>query len=101
MGLWVFGVIVYCVFYVGVFEVEIMGFVGFFVLFINFVSVLLFVRYKDGDVNVCFVWFCFCNDVIGNVVVMFVVLGVWGMVIGWLDLIVVIIMVGLFLLFLF
>lgn len=101
MGFWVFGLIVYCVFFVGVLIVEIMGGVGFFVFFINLVSVLFLVCYKDGDVNVWLVWLCLCNDVIGNVVVMFVVLGVWGMVIGWFDFVVVMIMVGLFLLFVF
>ncbi len=97
MGLWVFGATVYRVFYVGVPEAEIMGLVGFFALLTNLASVLLLVRYKDGDANVRSVWLCSRNDAIGNVAVMFAALGVWGTATGWPDLIVATIMAGLFL----
>ena len=97
MGLWVFGSTVYRVFYVGVPEAEIMGIVGFLALLINLASVLLLVRYKDGDANVRSVWLCSRNDAIGNVAVMFAALGVWGTATGWPDLIVAAIMAGLFL----
>ena len=49
MGLWVFGSTVYRVFYVGVPQAEIMGVIGFLALLTNLASVLLLVRYKDGD----------------------------------------------------
>jgi cation diffusion facilitator family transporter len=97
MGLWVFGSTLYRVFYVGVPEAEIMGIVGFFALLSNLTSVLLLVRYKDGDANVRSVWLCSRNDAIGNVAVMFAALGVWGTATGWPDLIVATIMAGLFL----
>ena len=97
MGLWVFGSTVYRVFYVGVPEAEIMGIVGFFALLTNLASVLLLVRYKDGDANVRSVWLCSRNDAIGNVAVMFAALGVWGTATGWPDLIVAAIMAALFL----
>ncbi len=97
MGLWVFGSTVYRVFYVGVPEAEIMGIVGFFALLTNLASVLLLVRYKDGDANVRSVWLCSRNDAIGNVAVMFAALGVWGTATGWPDLIVASIMATLFL----
>ncbi|UWR14295.1 cation transporter [Sulfitobacter sp. M368] len=97
MGLWVFGATVYRVFYVGVPEAEIMGLVGFFALLTNLASVLLLVRYKDGDANVRSVWLCSRNDAIGNVAVMFAALWVWGTATGWPDLIVATIMAGLFL----
>lgn len=97
MGLWVFGSTVYRVFYVGVPEAEIMGGVGFLALLTNLASVLLLVRYKDGDANVRSVWLCSRNDAIGNVAVMFAALGVWGTATGWPDLIVAGIMAGLFL----
>jgi len=97
MGLWVFGSTVYRVFYVGVPEAEIMGFVGFLALLTNLASVVLLVRYKDGDANVRSVWLCSRNDAIGNVAVMFAALGVWGTSSGWPDLIVAMIMAGLFL----
>ena len=97
MGLWVFGSTMYRVFYVGVPEAEIMGIVGFFALLTNLASVLLLVRYKDGDANVRSVWLCSRNDAIGNVAVMFAALGVWGTATGWPDLVVATIMAGLFL----
>lgn len=97
MGLWVFGSTVYRVFYVGVPEAEIMGVIGFLALLTNLASVLLLVRYKDGDANVRSVWLCSRNDAIGNVAVMIAALGVWGTATGWPDLIVATIMAGLFL----
>lgn len=97
MGLWVFGSTLYRVFYVGVPQAEIMGVVGFLALLTNLASVLLLVRYKDGDANVRSVWLCSRNDAIGNVAVMFAALGVWGTATGWPDLAVAAIMAGLFL----
>ena len=97
MGLWVFGSTVYRVFYVGVPAAEIMGVIGVLALLTNLASVLLLVRYKDGDANVRSVWLCSRNDAIGNVAVMIAALGVWGTATGWPDLIVATIMAGLFL----
>lgn len=97
IGLWVLGSTIYRVFYVGVPQAEIMGIVGFFALITNLASVLLLVRYKDGDANVRSVWLCSRNDAIGNVVVIIAALSVWGTASGWPDLIVAAIMAGLFL----
>ena len=97
MGLWVFGSTVYRVFYAGVPTAEIMGIVGFLALLTNLASVMLLVRFKDGDANVRSVWLCSRNDAIGNVAVMFAAVGVWGTATGWPDLIVATIMAGLFL----
>lgn len=97
MGLWVFGSTVYRVFFVGVPTAEIMGVVGFLALLANLASVLLLVRYKDGDANVRSVWLCSRNDAIGNVAVMIAALGVWGAASGWPDLIVAAVMATLFL----
>lgn len=97
MGAWVLGSTLYRVFYVGVPQAEIMGIVGFMALLTNLASVLLLVRYKDGDANVRSVWLCSRNDAIGNVAVMFAALGVWGTATGWPDLIVAGIMATLFL----
>lgn len=97
MGIWVFGSTVYRVFVAGVPEAQIMGAVGFLALSANIASVLLLVRYKDGDANVRSVWLCSRNDAIGNVAVMIAALGVWGTATGWPDLIVAAIMAGLFL----
>ncbi len=98
MGFWVLGSTVYQVFASDVPEAPIMGAVGFLALAANLASVLILVRYKDGDANVRSVWLCSRNDAIGNVAVVFAALGVWGTSTGWPDLIVAGGMAGLFLL---
>ena len=97
MGLWVLGSTIYRVIYVGVPEAEIRGMIGLLALIANLASVMLLVRYKDGDANVRSVWLCSRNDAIGNVAVMIAALGVWGTATGWPDLIVAGIMASLFL----
>lgn len=97
MGLWVFGTTAYSVLVLGVPKAEIMGIVGFAALAANVASVLLLVKYKDGDANVRSVWLCSRNDAIGNVAVMLAAVGVWGTSTGWPDLIVAAIMATLFL----
>lgn len=97
MGLWVAVSTVWRVFYIGVPEAEIMGMIGFLALAANVTSVMLLVKYKDGDANVRSVWLCSRNDAIGNVAVMIAALGVWSTATGWPDLIVAGVMAGLFL----
>ena len=97
MGLWVFGSTAYHVLMLGVPRAEIMGLIGFLALAANVASVLILVRYKDGDANVRSVWLCSRNDAIGNVAVMIAALGVWGTATKWPDLIVAAVMAGLFL----
>ena len=97
MGLWVFGSTAYQFFILGVPKAEIMGVIGFLALAANMASVLLLMRYKDGDANVRSVWLCSRNDAIGNVAVMVASAAVWLTATAWPDLIVAIIMAGLFL----
>jgi len=97
MGLWVFGSTLYHVLVLGVPRAEIMGVIGFMALAANVASVLLLLRYKDGDANVRSVWLCSRNDAIGNVAVMGAALAVWGTTSAWPDLLVAAIMAGLFL----
>lgn len=97
MGLWVLGSTIYSVFLIGVPTAEVMGAIGLLALLTNLTSVLLLVRYKDGDANVRSVWLCSRNDAIGNVAVMIAALGVWSTATGWPDVIVATIMAGLFL----
>ncbi|MCA8908894.1 MAG: cation transporter [Rhodospirillaceae bacterium] len=96
MGLWVAGSTAYRVLVLGTPEAGVMGAVGVLALAANVASVLLLVRYKDGDANVRSVWLCSRNDAIGNVAVMAAALGVWGTATGWPDLIVAATMAGLF-----
>ena len=97
MGLWVFGSTFYQFFVLGVPEAEIMGAIGFLALAANMASVLLLMRYKDGDANVRSVWLCSRNDAIGNVAVMVASAAVWLTATAWPGLIVAIVMAGLFL----
>jgi Co/Zn/Cd efflux system component len=97
MGLWVMGSTIYQVFITEVPRAEIMGAVGVLALAANIASVLVLMRYKDGDANVRSVWLCSRNDAIGNVALMIAALGVWGTVTKWPDLIVAAVMAGLFL----
>ena len=97
MGLWVFGSTAYQFFILGVPKAEIMGVIGFLALAANMASVLLLVRFKDGDANVRSVWLCSRNDAIGNVAVMVASAAVWLTTTAWPDLIVAIVMAGLFL----
>jgi Co/Zn/Cd efflux system component len=97
MGFWVLGATAYHVLVLGVPRAEIMGIVGFLALAANVASVLLLLKYKDGDANVRSVWLCSRNDAIGNVAVMLAAVAVWATATRWPDLIVAAIMAGLFL----
>ena len=97
MGMWVFGSTLYHVLILGLPRAEIMGGIGILALAANLASVLLLLRYKDGDANVRSVWLCSRNDAIGNVAVMIAALAVWGSASAWPDLLVAGIMAGVFL----
>lgn len=97
MGLWVFGSTAYQVLILGVPSAGIMGSIGLLALAANLASVFLLMRYKDGDANVRSVWLCSRNDAIGNVAVMIASAAVWLTVSAWPDLVVALLMAGLFL----
>jgi Co/Zn/Cd efflux system component len=97
MAIWVLGSTAYHVLVLGIPRAEIMGVVGVLALLANLASVLILVRYKDGDANVRSVWLCSRNDAIGNIAVMCAALGVWSTATKWPDLLVAAIMAGLFL----
>ncbi len=96
MSLWVLAMTAYHVLVVGVPRAEVMGIVGILALAANVTSVLILMRYKDGDANVRSVWLCSRNDAIGNVAVMLAALAVWATATRWPDLIVAALMAGLF-----
>jgi cation diffusion facilitator family transporter len=97
MGLWVFSSTVYAFWTDTLPVAELMGGIGFMALAANLASVFLLVNFKDGDANVRSVWLCSRNDAIGNVAVMFAALAVWFLGSRWPDLIVAVMMAGLFL----
>ena len=97
MGLWVMGSTIYNVIFIETPKAEIMGVIGFMAFLANVASVLILMRWRDGDANVRSVWLCSRNDAIGNVAVMLAALGVFGTGTGWPDLLVAGIMAILFL----
>ena len=96
MGLWVLGSTAYQVVIVGVPRAEVMGVVGFMALAANLASVLILMRYKDGDANVRSIWLCSRNDAIGNVAVLTAAALVGWTATPWPDLVVAIGMASLF-----
>jgi Co/Zn/Cd efflux system component len=96
MGLWVLGSTVYQSFLSDVPQAEVMGLIGFLALLANSLSVLLLIRYRNGDANVRSAWLCSRNDAIGNIAVMLAGSGVWVTNSAWPDLVVASLMAGLF-----
>jgi cation diffusion facilitator family transporter len=96
MGLWVLGSTVYQSINPSLPQAEVMGLIGFLALLANSLSVLLLIRYRNGDANVRSAWLCSRNDAIGNIAVMLAGSGVWVTNAAWPDLIVASLMAGLF-----
>ncbi len=97
MGLWVLGSTGYQFLALGVPRAEVMGIIGFLALAANLSSVLLLLKYREGDANVRSVWLCSRNDAIGNLAVIMAASGVWVTGTAWPDLIVAGVMASLFL----
>jgi Co/Zn/Cd efflux system component len=97
MALWVLGSTAYHVLILGVPRAEVMGAIGLLALAANVGSVLLLIRYKDGDANVRSVWLCSRNDAIGNIAVMLAAAAVFLTGTRWPDLLVAALMAALFL----
>jgi Co/Zn/Cd efflux system component len=97
MGLWVLGSTAHELIVLGLPRAEVMGAIGFLALAANLTSVLLLLRYRDGDANVRSVWLCSRNDAIGNLAVVLAAGGVWATSTAWPDLTVAGIMASLFL----
>ncbi len=97
MGVWVLGSTIYYIFVMSAPSAAIMTSVGLAALLANLASVLLLMRFKDGDANVRSVWLCSRNDAIGNLLVIVAGSGVWISTTAWPDLIVAGIMASLFL----
>lgn len=88
MGFWVLGSTVYRVFILGVPNETIMGSVALMAFMANATSVVLLVRYRNGDANVRSVWLCSRNDAIGNLAVMVAAGVVYYTQSRWPDLVV-------------
>ena len=97
MGLWVLGATAYHVLVLGIPRAEVMGAIGLLAFVANLTSVLLLLKFRDGDANIRSVWLCSRNDAIGNVAVILAASGVWATGTAWPDLIVAGVMATLFL----
>jgi Co/Zn/Cd efflux system component len=97
MAFSVFGSTIYHTLIRGLPNAELIGGIAVLAFVANLVSVLMLMRYKDGDANVRSVWLCSRNDAIGNVVVMIAAAGVWRTETAWPDLGAAALMAGIFL----
>lgn len=96
MAAWVLFSTLYYVIYANQPSAPIMGWVGAAALAANLVSVLLLLKYRDGDANVRSVWLCSRNDAIGNVAVMLAAVAVLVTNTRWPDLFVAMVLAALF-----
>ena len=62
----------------------------------NLISVLLLMKYRDGDANIRSVWLCSRNDAVGNVAVLVAAGAVALTQTHWPDLLVALVLAGLF-----
>ncbi|HSS63371.1 MAG TPA: cation transporter [Gammaproteobacteria bacterium] len=97
MGLWVFAATLYQALVLEQPNALVMGSVGLLALAANLCSVLLLLRWRDGDANVRSVWLCSRNDAIANVAVVAAAAGVFSVGNAVPDLVVAGIIAGLFL----
>ena len=97
MGLWVLSTTAWHALFLETPRAEVMGLIGFLALAANLASVLILLKYKDGDANVRSVWLCSRNDAIGNIAVMLAAFGVWSTAAGWPDVLVAAMIATLFL----
>ncbi len=97
MGVWVLSSTLWHTFVLGLPRADVMGLIALLALATNITSVLLLVKYRDGDANVRSVWLCSRNDAIGNIAVIIAALGVWGTAAGWPDITVAAVLAVLFL----
>lgn len=96
MGLWVLTSTLYQILILGEPNAPIMGSIGFLALATNLSSVLLLLRYRNGDANIRSIWLCSRNDTINNIAVMLAAGAVWLSKSAWPDLIAASFMAALF-----
>ncbi|MBV1904570.1 MAG: cation transporter [Pseudomonadales bacterium] len=97
MGLGVLVSTVYHLLNGGVPGAEVMGVTAGLALAANLASVIVLIKFRDGDSNVRSVWICTRNDALGNIAVLFAAWGVWEIDSALPDLIVAGFMASLFL----
>lgn len=78
-------------------EAELMGILGLIALGVNVAAAVVLIPHRHGDANARAVWLFSRNDAIGNIAVVIAALAVAGTQARWPDLIVAVIIAGLFL----
>ena len=96
MGLWVLAATFYQTLVLDLPNATVMGSVGLLALTANLASVMLLLRWRDGDANVRSVWLCSRNDAIANIAVIVAAAGVFSTESAIPDLIVATIIASLF-----
>ena len=96
MAIWVLGSTVYYMFYANDPSAPIMTSVALAALAANLLSVILLMKFRDGDANIRSVWLCSRNDAIGNVMVLIAAGVVYLSHNHWPDLIVAALLAVLF-----
>ncbi len=97
MAVLVLGATLYRVFVQVTPDETIMGSIAIMALVANMVSVLVLMKYRDGDANVRSVWLCSRNDAIGNLAVIGAASLVYYTRSPWPDIAVALLMASLFL----
>tara|TARA_R110000868_G_scaffold203683_1_gene451596 strand:- start:6053 stop:6673 length:621 start_codon:yes stop_codon:yes gene_type:complete len=96
MGISILGWALYRAIFIAQPVAELMGGIALLALAANVASVLILMRWRDGDANIRSVWLCSRNDAIGNIAVFISAGAVWLTHSHWPDIIVAVIMAGLF-----
>lgn len=78
-------------------EAELMGILGLIALGVNVAAAVVLIPHRHGDANVRAVWLFSRNDAIGNIAVVIAALAVAATQTPWPDLVVAVIIAGLFL----
>ncbi len=97
VAIYILGITLIRLFEGGAPDAQTMGIIGVVAFFANLLSVVLLLRWRDGDSNVRSVWLCSRNDAIGNLGV--IAAGILVSMTGsrWPDLVVGALLAGLFL----
>ena len=93
----ILGATFYRVFVSGAPDGMVMGQIGALAFAANVLSVLILLKFRNGDSNVRSVWLCSRNDAIGNLAVICAAFGVARTGAAWPDLVVAVVLAGLFL----
>ncbi len=97
MGLGVLAATIYRVFVAHVPQAELMGAFGIVALVVNVICAVILLKHRKGDANVQAVWLFSRNDALGNAAIVVAAMLVAATGTPWPDLVVAVVIAGLFL----